>query len=70
MLFVFLIYFTGVRVNKGNEQYDLRAPCVISAAGAINTFKKLLPKDIAEKSSTLFAIDETLTSESNIKNAT
>ncbi len=43
--------FPGVRVSKGQEDYDLPAPCIISAAGAINTFKKLLPKEIAAKSS-------------------
>ena len=40
-------------MSKGNEEYDLSAPCIISAAGVINTFKKLLPPEIASKSSML-----------------
>jgi all-trans-retinol 13,14-reductase len=35
----------GVRLEDGNE---LRAPLVVSDAGAINTFEHLLPSDVAE----------------------
>ena len=42
----------GVRVRKGNTSlvYDIEAPCVVSNAGLKNTFHKLLPKNVAEKS--------------------
>ncbi|MFW2387554.1 MAG: phytoene desaturase family protein [Polyangiales bacterium] len=35
----------GVKVNDGRE---LRAPTIISDAGVINTFEKLVPKELAE----------------------
>ena len=41
----------GVTVGmKGNTSCDLFAKCIISDAGASNTFKHLLPKEIAVKS--------------------
>lgn len=40
----------GVKVSKGNEKCEIRAPQVISSAGIYNTFKKLLPSPTAEKS--------------------
>ena len=40
----------GVTVKKGENTYEIFAPMVISNAGMDNTFKKLLPKNIAEKS--------------------
>ncbi len=36
-------------MQKGQESFELTAPCVISSAGVINTFKKLLPREVAEK---------------------
>ena len=39
---IFLIFLTQV--------YDIEAPCVVSNAGLKNTFQKLLPKNVAEKS--------------------
>jgi len=41
---------TGVMVKKGSETYKIEAPMVISSAGLYNTFQKLLPPTIAEKS--------------------
>ena len=32
------------------QVYDIEAPCVISNAGLKNTFQKLLPKNVAERS--------------------
>lgn len=40
----------GVRVTKGSESTDIWAPMVISSAGMYNTFQRLLPKELAEKS--------------------
>ena len=40
----------GVIVKKGAEKYKIVAPLVISSAGVYNTFQKLLPKQIADKS--------------------
>jgi len=41
----------GVKVGKaGREGVEIRAPVVISSAGLYNTFQKLLPKHIAERS--------------------
>ena len=40
----------GVLVKKGSEQYRLNAPLIISNAGAYNTFRRLLPKEISQKS--------------------
>ncbi len=36
----------GVRVRKGGEDYDIKAPLVISDAGIYNTYEKLLPEPI------------------------
>ena len=40
----------GVRVQKGSESYEIRAPVIISNAGLYNTFRSLLPKTISQKS--------------------
>jgi len=40
----------GVRVEKSSGDIDLFAPMIISDAGAINTFKTLLPPEVADKS--------------------
>ena len=40
----------GVTVKKGENTYEIFAPMVISNAGMDNTFKKLLSKNIAQKS--------------------
>jgi len=40
----------GVRVKKGTETHEIKAPMVISDAGVYNTFQSLLPKTVAEKS--------------------
>merc|ERR1719186_912577 len=40
----------GVKVIKGKETYEIFAPMVISSAGLYNTFERLLPKELAEKS--------------------
>ncbi|XP_041350179.1 all-trans-retinol 13,14-reductase-like isoform X2 [Gigantopelta aegis] len=40
----------GVRVHKSSGDVDVFAKMVISDAGIINTFTKLLPKEISEKS--------------------
>lgn len=43
----------GVSVRKGstNLKYNLEAPVIVSTAGMYNTFYKLLPKEVASKSS-------------------
>jgi all-trans-retinol 13,14-reductase len=43
---------TGVRVRKGTTDltYDIKAPIIISSAGLHNTFKRLLPQEVANKS--------------------
>ncbi len=40
----------GVKVKKGSETYELQAPIIISTAGVYNTFLKLLPQNVAQKS--------------------
>jgi len=40
----------GVRVQKGGAEYEVKAPIVISSAGVYNTFLKLLPKVVAQRS--------------------
>jgi all-trans-retinol 13,14-reductase len=40
----------GVIVKKGTETYRVEAPIVISSAGIYNTFERLLPKEVSEKS--------------------
>ena len=40
----------GVRVQKGRNEYDLTAPLVISDAGVMNTYHKLLPPEVSVKS--------------------
>jgi all-trans-retinol 13,14-reductase len=42
----------GVRVRKGTTDltYDIEAPIIISSAGLHNTFKRLLPQEVANKS--------------------
>lgn len=42
---------SGVRVEKGTTVKEIFAPVIISDAGVINTFRKLLPPDVGEKSS-------------------
>ncbi len=41
---------SGVVVQKGSERYSVQAPMIISSAGLYNTFQRLLPKEVAEKS--------------------
>jgi len=43
--------FTGVTVSRSNGSVDIHAPLVISDAGVVNTFTKLLPQEIANQSS-------------------
>ena len=40
----------GVRVSKGNQDHTVLAPIVISAAGVVNTFSKLLPEKVVKES--------------------
>jgi len=40
----------GVKVTKGKESMEILAPMVISSAGLYNTFERLLPKELADKS--------------------
>ena len=40
---------TGVTVECGNQLKDIKAPIVISDAGMMNTYSKLLPREIQEK---------------------
>merc|ERR1712055_742728 len=40
----------GVRVTKGSETQEIFAPMIISSAGLYNTFERLLPKEVANKS--------------------
>jgi hypothetical protein len=40
----------GVKVEKGTESYEIQAPIIISTAGVYNTFLKLLPHNVAQKS--------------------
>jgi len=37
----------GVEVSKGGETYTICAPMVISAAGIINTYEKMIPKTVS-----------------------
>ncbi|XP_067869081.1 all-trans-retinol 13,14-reductase isoform X3 [Heterodontus francisci] len=46
---VFCYMFTGVAVNKGQEEVCIYAPSVISDAGIFNTYEHLLPKEIQAK---------------------
>lgn len=39
-----------MRVARGSENVDLFAKKIVSDVGVINTFKKLLPIDVAKKS--------------------
>lgn len=41
----------GVRVDRASGPMEITAPLVISDTGAMNTFAKLLPQEIAKKSS-------------------
>lgn len=36
----------GVKVKKGQEEYEIRAPVIISNCGIFTTFQKLLPREI------------------------
>lgn len=45
--------YIGVRVDRSGGAVDVFAPLIISDAGAVNTFVKLLPPHVAKKSSTL-----------------
>lgn len=47
---------TGVRVHKSSGDIDILAPMVISDAGVFNTMEKLLPKEVAIRSSTISEI--------------
>lgn len=40
----------GVRVSKGDEPIEIRAKTIVSAGGVPNTLK-LLPREVAEKTS-------------------
>ncbi|XP_066955486.1 all-trans-retinol 13,14-reductase-like [Macrobrachium rosenbergii] len=40
----------GVKVKKGTSSVDISAPLVISDAGVYNTYKKLLPMEVASSS--------------------
>ncbi len=40
----------GVKIEKGSETYEVQAPIIISTAGVYNTFLKLLPQNVAQKS--------------------
>ena len=43
-------YFSlGVRVHKGGEDYDIKAPLVISDAGIYNTYERLLPPGLRKQ---------------------
>ncbi len=44
-------WLLGVRVEKSSGNVDIHAPLVISDAGVLNTFHKLLPPEVASKSS-------------------
>lgn len=39
----------GVTVKRGNHSVEIKAPLVISDAGMMNTYNKLLPKEVSEK---------------------
>lgn len=40
----------GVTVQRGQEEFKVHAPVVISNAGIFNTFQKFLPKELQDKS--------------------
>jgi hypothetical protein len=44
---------TGVRVGRSSGPVDIQAPLVISDAGVVNTFTKLLPAEVAKQSGEL-----------------
>ena len=39
----------GVQVEKGETSYEIRAPVVVSGAGLFNTFKRMIPAEVADK---------------------
>jgi len=39
----------GVAVKRGNQSVEIKAPLVISDAGMMNTYSKLLPREVSEK---------------------
>ena len=41
---------SGVIVNRGNEEFAISAPIIISNAGAYNTFQTLLPTPVSDES--------------------
>lgn len=42
-------YISGVRITRNNSDVDLFARRIISDAGVINTYKYLLPQEVAVK---------------------
>ena len=44
-----MLIVLGVRVRRNGRDIDISAPMVISDAGVSNTFRNLLPKEIAER---------------------
>jgi len=40
----------GVKVSKGQDIVEILAPMVISSAGVYNTFERLVPRELADKS--------------------
>lgn len=42
-------HVTGVKVKKGQEEVEVRAPVVVSNCGIFTTFQKLLPPEIQVK---------------------
>lgn len=45
----YLFFLSGVQVTKGGENYKVFAPIVVSAAGIINTYQKMIPPPVARR---------------------
>lgn len=43
--------FLGVKVQKGDSQVEIYAENIVTDAGVSNTFLRMLPKEVATKSS-------------------
>lgn len=45
----YLFSLLGVQVTKGGEHYKVFAPTVVSAAGIINTYQKMIPPPVVKR---------------------
>lgn len=45
------VFILGVKVQKGDSQVEIYAENIVTDAGVSNTFLRMLPKEVATKSS-------------------